>query len=71
LSSSYSTGLDRDRFDSLCDHKVFLPHLFHTLCVRGLNAEVGFDSPRRFPDRKHAAREAWRQVHLLRTANEL
>jgi 1-acyl-sn-glycerol-3-phosphate acyltransferase len=50
---------------------VFLPHLFRTLCVRGLTAEIGFDSPCRFPDRKLAAREAWRQVHLLRTANEL
>jgi len=50
---------------------VFLPHLFRTLCVRGLTAEIGFDSPCRFPDRKCAAREAWRQVHLLRTANEL
>ena len=50
---------------------VFLPHLFRTLCVRGLTSEIGFESPRRFPDRKCAAREAWRQVHLLRTANEL
>jgi lyso-ornithine lipid O-acyltransferase len=50
---------------------VFLPHLFRTLCVRGLTAEIGFDSPCRFPDRKCAAREAWRQVHLLRMANEL
>jgi len=50
---------------------VFLPHLFRTLCVRRLTAEIGFDSPCRFPDRKCAAREAWRQVHLLRTANEL
>jgi 1-acyl-sn-glycerol-3-phosphate acyltransferase len=50
---------------------VFLPHLFRTLCVRGLTAKIGFESPCRFPDRKSAAREAWRQVHLLRTANEL
>jgi hypothetical protein len=50
---------------------VFLPHLFRTLCVRGLTAEIGFDSPCRFPDRKWAAREAWRQVLLLRMANEL
>jgi 1-acyl-sn-glycerol-3-phosphate acyltransferase len=50
---------------------VFLPHLFRTLCVRGLTAEIGFDSPCRFPNRKSAAREAWRQVHLLRMANEL
>ena len=50
---------------------VFLPHLFRTLCVRGLTAEIGFDSPCRFPDRKCAARGAWRQVHLLRMANEL
>jgi 1-acyl-sn-glycerol-3-phosphate acyltransferase len=50
---------------------VFLPHLFRTLCVRGLTAEIGFDSPCRFPDRKCAASEAWRQVHLLRMANEL
>jgi len=34
-------------------------------------AQIGFESPCRFPDRKCAAREAWRQVHLLRTANEL
>ncbi len=50
---------------------VFLPHLFRTLCVRGLTAEIGFESPCRFPDRKSAAREAWQQVHLLRTTNEL
>jgi 1-acyl-sn-glycerol-3-phosphate acyltransferase len=50
---------------------VFLPHLFRTLSVRGLTAEIGFESPCRFPDRKCAAREAWRQVRLLRTANEL
>ena len=49
---------------------VFLPHLFRTLCVRGLAAEIGFESPCRFPDRKCAAREAWRQVHSLRTASE-
>ena len=50
---------------------VFLPHLFRTLCIRGLTAEIGFDPPSRFQDRKCAAREAWQQVHLLRTANEL
>jgi lyso-ornithine lipid O-acyltransferase len=50
---------------------VFLPHLFRTLCVRGLTAEIGFKSPCRFQDRKCAAHEAWRQVHSLRTANEL
>jgi 1-acyl-sn-glycerol-3-phosphate acyltransferase len=50
---------------------VFLPHLFRTLCFRGLTAEIGFNSPCRFPDRKRAARETWRQVHLLRMANEL
>jgi 1-acyl-sn-glycerol-3-phosphate acyltransferase len=50
---------------------VFFPHLFHTLCVRGLAARISFDSPCRFPDRKSAAREAWRQVQLLRAANDL
>ena len=50
---------------------VFLPHLFRTLCVHGLTARIGFESPCRFPERKSAAREAWRQVHLLRRANEL
>ena len=45
---------------------VFLPHLFRTLCVRGLAAEIRFDSPSRFSDRKAAAREAWRKVHGLR-----
>ena len=45
---------------------VFVPHLFHTMCVRGLAAEISFDSPCRFPDRKTAAREAWRQVQSLR-----
>ncbi len=45
---------------------VFAPHLFHTMCVRGLAAEISFDSPCRFPDRKTAAREAWRQVQSLR-----
>ena len=37
---------------------VFLPHLFRTLCVRGLAAEIRFDSPSRFSDRK--ARREWR-----------
>lgn len=50
---------------------VFFPHLFHTLCVRGLAARISFDSPCRFRDRKSAAREAWRQVQLLRAANDL
>jgi lyso-ornithine lipid O-acyltransferase len=50
---------------------VFLPHLFRTLCVRELTAEIDFDSPRRFQDRKCAARESWQQVHLLRTAHQL
>ncbi len=45
---------------------VFVPHLFRTMCVRGLTAEISFDSPCRFPDRKTAAREAWRQVQWLR-----
>jgi lyso-ornithine lipid O-acyltransferase len=50
---------------------VFLPHLFRTLCVPGLAAEIEFDSPCCFRDRKCAAREAWQQVHLLRAANQL
>jgi lyso-ornithine lipid O-acyltransferase len=45
---------------------VFLPHLFRTLCIRGLTAEIRFDRPCRFPNRKTAAREAWRQVQSLR-----
>jgi 1-acyl-sn-glycerol-3-phosphate acyltransferase len=45
---------------------VFAPHLFRTMCIGGLGAEISFDSPRRFPDRKSAAREAWRQVQSLR-----
>jgi lyso-ornithine lipid O-acyltransferase len=45
---------------------VFAPHLFRTMCIRGLAAEISFDSPRRFPDRKSAAREAWQQVQSLR-----
>lgn len=45
---------------------VFLPHLFHTLCIKGLAAEVSFDLPCRFAGRKAAARVAWRQVHSLR-----
>jgi 1-acyl-sn-glycerol-3-phosphate acyltransferase len=45
---------------------VFVPHLFRTMCIRGLSAEISFDSPCRFPDRKSAAREAWRQVQSLR-----
>jgi 1-acyl-sn-glycerol-3-phosphate acyltransferase len=50
---------------------VFFPHLFETLCVRGLGARISFDSPCRFADRKSAARGAWRQVKLLRAANDL
>jgi 1-acyl-sn-glycerol-3-phosphate acyltransferase len=50
---------------------VFLPHLFRTLCVRGLAAEIKFQPPCLFSDRKCAAREAWRQVHSLRAANDL
>jgi hypothetical protein len=36
-----------------------------------LAAEISFDSPCRFADRKSAAREAWRQVKSLRAANDL
>ncbi len=50
---------------------VFFPHLFHTLCVRGLAARISFDAPCQFADRKSAARGAWRQVQLLRAANDL
>ena len=45
---------------------VFLPHLFPTLCVRGLAAEIRFDSPCRFSDRKTAARVTWHKVSGLR-----
>jgi lyso-ornithine lipid O-acyltransferase len=45
---------------------IFLPHLFRTLCIRGLAVEVSFDSPCQFSDRKTAARVAWRQVQALR-----
>jgi len=45
---------------------VFLPHLFRTLCVRGLAAAICFDSPWRFCDRKTAARVTWLKVHGLR-----
>jgi 1-acyl-sn-glycerol-3-phosphate acyltransferase len=46
---------------------VFLPHLFRTLCLKGLSAEISFDSPCRFPDRKTAARVAWQRVQSLRS----
>jgi 1-acyl-sn-glycerol-3-phosphate acyltransferase len=45
---------------------IFVPHLFRTLCIRGLDAQVRFDSPYHFSDRKTAARVAWRQVQALR-----
>jgi lyso-ornithine lipid O-acyltransferase len=45
---------------------VFLPHLFRTLCMRGLAAEIAFHSPCQFSDRKTAAQVAWRQVTALR-----
>jgi 1-acyl-sn-glycerol-3-phosphate acyltransferase len=45
---------------------VFFPHLFRTLCVRGLAAEIRFDFPSQFSDRKTAARVAWRKVCGLR-----
>jgi lyso-ornithine lipid O-acyltransferase len=45
---------------------VFFPHLFRTLCVRGLAAEIRFDLPSQFSDRKTAARVAWRKVCGLR-----
>ncbi len=45
---------------------VFLPHLLHTLCVRGLKAEIRFDSPIQFSDRKTAAQVAWLKVNGLR-----
>jgi 1-acyl-sn-glycerol-3-phosphate acyltransferase len=47
---------------------VFFPHLFHTLCVRGLAAGIRFGAPSQFGDRKIAAREAWRQVQGLRAS---
>jgi 1-acyl-sn-glycerol-3-phosphate acyltransferase len=45
---------------------VFLPHLFRTLCIRDLSAEICFDAPCRFSDRKTAARVAWLKVNGLR-----
>jgi lyso-ornithine lipid O-acyltransferase len=48
---------------------VFFPHLLRTLRVRGLAAEIGFDSPCRFSDRKTAAREAWQKVNELRAGS--
>jgi hypothetical protein len=48
---------------------IFLPHLFRTLCIRGLAVQINFDSPREFSDRKTAARVAWRQVQALRQQN--
>jgi 1-acyl-sn-glycerol-3-phosphate acyltransferase len=45
---------------------VFLPHLFSTLCVPELAAEICFDSPCRFSDRKTAARVALQKVRGLR-----
>jgi 1-acyl-sn-glycerol-3-phosphate acyltransferase len=45
---------------------VFLPHLFRTLCARGLAAEICCDAPCRFSDRKTAARVAWLKVNGLR-----
>lgn len=49
-----------------CGEMVFLPHLFRTLCVRDLAAEIRFDSPSLFTERKAAARVAWLKVHGLR-----
>ena len=44
---------------------VFVPHLFRTLCVRGLAAEIRFDSPCGFPIAR--PRRGWHgQVHALR-----
>jgi 1-acyl-sn-glycerol-3-phosphate acyltransferase len=62
----YHTNLCAEEEVAYWGDMVFLPHLFRTLCTRGLAAEISFDRPRCFTDRKTAAREAWRQVQALR-----
>jgi lyso-ornithine lipid O-acyltransferase len=45
---------------------VFFPHLFRTLCFRGLRAAISVDAGCQFNDRKTAARAAWWRVYGLR-----
>jgi lyso-ornithine lipid O-acyltransferase len=45
---------------------VFAPHLFRTLCLRQLAAEVRFGEPGVFRDRKAAASGMWAEVRALR-----
>lgn len=50
---------------------VFLPHLLNTLSLRGLRARITFGEPRRFPDRKTAARLAQEEVQALRSESDV
>jgi lyso-ornithine lipid O-acyltransferase len=45
---------------------VFAPHLFRTLCLRQLAAEIRFGEQSAFPDRKAAANRMWEEVSALR-----
>jgi lyso-ornithine lipid O-acyltransferase len=46
--------------------EAFLPHLWRTLGVRGLRAELAFGEPRIYPDRRTAARETQAEVEGMR-----
>ncbi len=49
---------------------VFLPHLLRTLCARKLRAQVCFDRPGSFSDRKTAASLTRQQVQKLRSDSD-
>jgi lyso-ornithine lipid O-acyltransferase len=62
----YQTAETAERAVTYWGEMVFVPHLYRTLCIRELRAEVRFDSPLPFGDRKTAARVAWQKVRELR-----
>ena len=61
--------LERD----LCwfDDSDFLPHLWKTLGAAGFSAEVTFGEPRRYSDRREAARTTHDEVAAMRAREQL
>jgi 1-acyl-sn-glycerol-3-phosphate acyltransferase len=53
------------------DDSAFLPHLWKTLGSAGFSAEVTFGEPRRYSDRREAARVTHDEVAAMRTQERL
>lgn len=62
----YRSDQSREREIAYWGKMEFAPHLFRTLRLRGLAAEIRFGEPIVFDDRKQAANTTWQEVTALR-----